>query len=207
MINRKELKDLAKKQIQGNVGMFFVCYFLISIMIGAGASVIFGAFLLTPPFTLALVIISQNLVKGEKPKIENIFDGFKENGFERSLILYLLVYVYTLLWSLVFIIPGIIKGLSYSMSFYILQDNPDMTPTEAIEERKRITYGHKWEIFVLYLSFIGWYLLVPFTFGAILIYLIPYVQMTNVNYYNKLKEIQKKEEPKKKTKKVEKEEK
>ena len=187
MINREELKNLAKKQIDGNIGILFLCCLIISVLIAIGTSVVLGAFILTPPLSLSLVMIFQNLAKGKKPEVEKIFEGFKDKGFERSIILFVLVYVYTFLWSLLFVIPGIIKGLSYSMSLYILAENPDMTASEAIEESKRIMDGHKWELFVLELSFIGWYLLASLTFGIVLVYLIPYQRMTLVNFYNKIK--------------------
>lgn len=193
MISRKEIKDLAKKQIEGNLGALFLCYLIVMLIVGASSFTFIGPIVLAPVFTLSFSMIHLNLVKGKVPEIANIFDGFKEKGFENSIILWLLIYVYTFLWSLLFIIPGIIKGLSYSMSYYILIDNPQMTPMEALKESQRITYGHKWELFVLQLSFILWNLLIPLTFGLISIYLAPYMQMTNVNFYNKIKNIKEKE--------------
>ena len=191
MINRKEIKDLAKKQIEGNIGSLFVCYLIVMLITSASSFTFIGPILLTPVFALSFSMIHLNLVSGKTPEISNIFDGFKEKGFETSVILGLQIYVYTFLWSLLFIIPGIVKELSYSMSYYILVDNPQMTPTEAIKESQRITYGHKWELFVLKLSFILWSLLIPLTFGLISVYLVPYMQMTYVNFYNKIKNIKK----------------
>ena len=59
--------------------------------------------------------------------------------------------------------------------------------TEALNESKRIMVGHKGELFVLYLSFIGWALLAIPTFGLICIWLLPYMKMTTVNFYNAIK--------------------
>ena len=47
--------------------------------------------------------------------------------------------------------------------------------------------GHKMELFVLDLSFIGWYLLCVITFGIAFIWVAPYIQATKTNFYNKIK--------------------
>ena len=73
------------------------------------------------------------------------------------------------------------------MGMYILAEHPEMTSMEALNESKRIMVGHKGELFILYLSFIGWALLAAPTFGLIYIWLIPYVRMTTTNFYNSIK--------------------
>ena len=105
---------------------------------------------------------------------------------EACIVLNLLIIIFTFLWSLLFVIPGIIKGISYSQSYFILAENPDMTASEALNESKRIMDGHKWEYFVLQLSFLGWTILASFTFGILFIWLVPYMECTLVNYYHKL---------------------
>ena len=49
-----------------------------------------------------------------------------------------------------------------------------------------ITKGHKWDLFILSLSFIGWALLVPLTGGILYFWLMPYMNMTYVNAYHSL---------------------
>ena len=95
--------------------------------------------------------------------------------------------LFTFLWSLLFVIPGIIKALSYSMSTYILAENPGMPALEAIERSKKMMDGHKADLFVLGLSFIGWALLGSITLGIAYIWIIPYVSTTYVNFYNQIK--------------------
>ena len=87
---------------------------------------------------------------------------------------------------MLFVIPGIVKGLSYSMAHYVLADHPEMTARQALNESKRITQGHKGELFVLNLSFLGWQILASFTFGILYIWLIPYMQATVANFYRSL---------------------
>lgn len=74
------------------------------------------------------------------------------------------------------------------MAPYILAENPEMTAKEAIEKSKQITNGHKFDLFVLELSFILWMLLTVFTFGIAGIYVIPYMSATTANFYNLIKE-------------------
>ena len=50
----------------------------------------------------------------------------------------ILMSLFTTLWSLLFIIPGIIAAYSYSMTLYILLDNPDMKVMDAIKKSKEI---------------------------------------------------------------------
>ncbi|NTV89393.1 MAG: DUF975 family protein [Clostridiales bacterium] len=63
------------------------------------------------------------------------------------------------LWFLLFVIPGIVKGYAYSMVPYILSENPNVGAKRAIKISNDMTYGHKVDMFVLDLSFIGWFLL------------------------------------------------
>ncbi|MGN1411302.1 MAG: DUF975 family protein [Oscillospiraceae bacterium] len=95
--------------------------------------------------------------RNQSPSLATIFDGFAHAG--KVILLSLLVTVKTLLWSLLLIVPGIIKAYSYSMSFYLLHDHPEWTPSQCIEESQRIMNGNKGNLFELQLSFIGWAIL------------------------------------------------
>lgn len=185
-MNRVEMKMAAKQQIKGNIGMLFVCTLIIGAISAAANMIpIVGSLLVTPSLTLGLVIIYLGLADGENVELSALFAGF--NQFAQALVLFLLVGIFTFLWSLLFVIPGIIKGLSYSMAFYILAENPGMTGLEALNESKRIMNGHKAELFVLKLSFILWFLLCMVTCGLAMIYVYPYMEATNVNFYNTIK--------------------
>ena len=164
-MNRAELKAAAKEQIKGNIGMLFLCGLIIFgialacafiPMVGGVAS-----FLVTPPLSLGVCMIYLGLTEGKKAEVGTLFQGFQ--SFGKSIWLTILVAVFTFLWTLLLYIPGIIKGLSYSMAFYVLADNPEMTAREALRESKEIMHGHKWELFVLQLSFILWMILGLFT--------------------------------------------
>jgi uncharacterized membrane protein len=180
MASRKELKSRAKEQIRGNIGMLFVC----SLVLGLIASTMIGAFFV-PALSLGMVMIYFGLIAGKKPELNTLFCHSSLVG--RVLWLGILQGFFTSLWSLLFIVPGIIKALSYSMASYILAENPQLTAREAMNESKRITKGHIGELFVLSLSFFGWYMLTALTFGIAMIYAAPYIGATKTNYYRELR--------------------
>lgn len=109
------------------------------------------------------------------------FDRFKD-GFLQSFLRGL----YITLWSLLFIIPGIIKSFSYAMTPFIMAENPDMTAKEAIEASKQIMDGHKGELFMLDLTFIGWELLAALTLNIGYIFLNPYKNAAYTAFYKNL---------------------
>ena len=113
--------------------------------------------------------------------------AFNNTNFMRFVSTYFMMQLFIFLWSLLLIIPGIVKSFSYAMTPYILKDHPEMNWKEAITESRRMMDGHKGELFVLYLSFIGWLILTCLTFGILAIYVTPYMQMTVTDFYRSLK--------------------
>ena len=189
MINRLELKTLAKEQIKGNVGILFVIM-LIAVGITLVASYVpifgfFATFVLTPAFELSIMMIYLDMTHGIKPVVSRVFDGFYD--LWSVVKLYLISGLFIFLWSLLFVIPGIIKAFSYSMAPFILAENKGMPALEAIRRSKAMMEGHKTDAFVLYLSFIGWMLLTYVTFGLSLIWVGPYIIATYTNFYNRIK--------------------
>ena len=91
--------------------------------------------------------------------------------------------VFIFLWSLLLIIPGIIKSYAYRMVPYILADNPNIGAREAITLSNEMTKGHKFNMFVLDLSFIGWYLLGSLALGVGVLFVMPYENATNAELY------------------------
>ena len=114
--------------------------------------------------------------------------------FLGSLLIGLLQVVWVSLWMLLLVVPGIVKGLAYSQARLIYRDAIDAGQpigyTEAVTRSRQLMYGHKWEFFVLLLSFLGWWLLEMITFGLASIWVIPYRTMTLANFYLKLTEEQ-----------------
>ncbi len=96
--------------------------------------------------------------------------------------------LFIFLWSLLFVIPGLIKIYSYRMVPYILADDPTIGGKDAITLSRQMMNGHKWNAFVLDLSFIGWELLSVLTAGLLgLFYVKPYEAATGAELYKVLK--------------------
>ncbi len=91
--------------------------------------------------------------------------------------------LYNFLWYLLLIIPGVVKKYAYSMVPYILADNPQMEHQEAIQLSKDMTLGHKLDMWVLDLSFLGWYLLGLILCGLGGIFVNPYYESTRAELY------------------------
>lgn len=186
--SRGELKQEALQQLKGNWGKA-VAVALIVMAVGILISLVpkvgdLIQFIVAGPLTLGMVAFFLRLIRREPYEVQDIFSGFTR--FVPSFLLYLLSAVFVFLWSLLLIVPGIIAGLRYAMSFYIMNDHPELTAMEAIERSKQMMYGHKWRYFVLQLSFIGWGLLCVLTLGIGLLWLIPYMAATTANFYEDL---------------------
>ena len=123
--------------------------------------------------------------KGTLPEAGALFAPFKQ--YARTVGAVLLVFVYTLLWTLLLVIPGIIKAYSYSMTFYILRETPEMTAGDAITASQKMMDGPKMDLFLLSLSFIGWAILASITFGIGYLWLIPYIYTAYAAFYETLK--------------------
>lgn len=91
--------------------------------------------------------------------------------------------LYILLWTLLFIIPGIIASYNYALTDYILAENPELTTKEALELSKKMMYGHRFRLFCLEFSFIGWAFLCVLSLGIGLIWLLPYTEAAKAAFY------------------------
>jgi len=134
-------------------------------------------------FGAGFLIFIFNTVKNAGAVYGNLLDGF---GLAGKLILLALVEgLFIFLWSLLFVIPGIIAAYRYRMAKFLLLDNPDLGVMDCIRTSKQMMAGHKWECFVLELSFIGWALLagLPYIGYAVMIWTAPYINTTMVLYY------------------------
>ncbi len=95
--------------------------------------------------------------------------------------------IFIFLWTLLLIIPGIIKSYSYAMTPYILEENPELTANEAIDRSRYMMRGHKFDLFWLQLSFIGWFLLALLTAGIGFFWFIPYYETSQSAFYEEVK--------------------
>jgi len=207
MLTRKELRAAARNELSGFWTMPVLAtlvYFLINSLCGVpsvlstafptNADVIVGfssaycviSILVILPLSYGFYLCFLKFLRGSKEDtVERMFDGFKTYG--RALGVVILQSIFTILWTLLLIVPGIIKAFAYSMSVYISHDHPELSANECIDRSVDMMKGHKWELFVLYLSFIGWFILCLPTFGIGFLWLIPYVNVTVSKFYEELK--------------------
>ncbi len=211
MATRKELKQMAKDQL-GNalfqtnwltmVVVFLVYEAIISLVGGSygGASGenrsaiarTFSSFL-----SIAYLVISgpreyglnRTMVnaakKNQRADFADLITGFKESMAD-AIILGVMTKIFIVLWTLLLIIPGIIKSYAYSMASFIQQDSKNKDWNYCIKESMKMMNGHKWDLFVLDLSFFGWYIVGLLCLGVGVLWVTPYHQMTRANFYLEL---------------------
>lgn len=212
-VTRKELKDNAKQSLRGNWGqaiiVFLITAIIVGIFTGAGHWLdetyinydginIFYQFA-SPIGSILLWIgsfigLSRNIAflelrddqKEEKPYMA-AFSVFTENRFGPELINFVLVSIFTFLWTWLLIIPGIIKAYSYSMTPYIVKDmvasDKQVGATDGLNASKELMKGHKMNLFIFDLSFLGWNILAAITCGIGYLWVTPYYQTAKANFY------------------------
>lgn len=190
MKRAKELRAAAWEKKKGRWGMLALVFFIYSLIMAACAAlsyVVVGAvavLLLSGPLMLGFTMVCLAVSRRQGASLSKLFEGFSRFG--DSLVLFLLMDIFIFLWSLLLVIPGIIKMYSYSMSWFVLHDRPDLTGNEA---RKRSIYlmrGHKWRLFCLDFSFLGWYLLSALTLGILAFWITPYHMTARAEFYQEL---------------------
>lgn len=190
-MSRSELKALAKKQLGGGIFqsawlLALVACLIVSAINSVASSIIVGALIVFGPLTYGLSYVFLKQARDNQPmELGDVFKGFTDD-FGGTLLLGLLQTVFILLWSLLFIIPGIIKSYAYAMAFYIKVDNPSYGWSECLKASTAMMKGHKMELFVLDLSFLGWYIVGALCLGVGTLWVAPYHSATHAQYYRSL---------------------
>jgi len=126
------------------------------------------------------------LKQGENTLTENMFRIATKNYWHKVWGGFLMG-LFIALWSLLLVIPGIVKAFSYAMTPFILEENPELSANEAIDRSRAMMKGHKFDLFWLMLSFIGWYILCFFTLGIGFLWLAPYQETAIAAFYEDVK--------------------
>ena len=186
------LMQMARESLKGKWAQAVGTYLVYIVVVGAfsGTSRVLPltgivSLILAGPMFLGITIFSLSLARNQDARIEQIFNGFY--NFGKALGAYLLMLVFILLWSVLLVIPGIIAALSYSMTFYIIADDPSVGAMEAIDKSKIMMAGYKWKYFCLMLRFLGWALLCILTLGIGFLWLMPYMQVSVAKFYDDVK--------------------
>ena len=188
-----EYRRLGREALKGNWG-----YGIILMLLGVIISVIITSITGLFSFAISLIIVPSTYIAFLKlidgKKISNYFSALFSSCVSKKFgpitLNYLLSQIFTFFWSLLFVIPAFIKIYSYFQAIYIANDlveaGETVSPTQAISESRKLMNGHKWELFLLHLSFIGWGFLCVLTFGIGFLWLVPYIHATNASYYRQL---------------------
>lgn len=142
--------------------------------------------IISGPTSVGYAKFNLNLVDNNLPQFRDLFWGF--NYFGKTVAMQLLRILYIFLWTLCFIIPGLIAQFKYALAPYLMAENPEMSPNEAISESKRLMDGEKWRLFCLEFSFIGWYFLCLLTLGIGFLWLRPYKEAAYAAFYREIKD-------------------
>lgn len=187
-----ELRARARASLRGNWGKAIgglVILGLISVVLNLLNEVpalgLIASLLVGGALGLGATSFYLGIARGANPPVSDVFSGFK--NFVNAFVLYLLMGIFVFLWTLLLIVPGIIASFRYSMAYYIMKENPDISPLDAIRQSKELMAGHKWRFFVLNLTFIGWALLAILTLGIGYLWLAPYIYVTQAHFYDDLK--------------------
>lgn len=143
-------------------------------------------FILSPLMLGYIVSFNRLYVDGDSALTSNLF---KEtfSGYLRNVWGMFLMNILIVLWTLLLVIPGVIKAFSYAMTPYILKDYPELSANQAINLSRKMMKGHKLDLFLLNLSFLGWFLLCLLTCGIGFVWFMPYVQTANAIFYQDVK--------------------
>lgn len=185
----QELRDRAWNSLTGKYWSLIIMLLVFALISGAAGSFTMGLLsLLTLPMGYALSVAFLNVSRTQcNPQLESMFTVYRDN-FLKAFLVPLLQGLFVFLWSLLFVIPGVIMAYAYSMAIYVANDNPELSAMDAIRKSRELMNGHKWDLFVLDLSFIGWIFLCLLTCGIGFFFLAPYIEMAHVEFYRELTE-------------------
>ena len=181
-----EMKVAAKAQLNCKWLLTTGVLVVGALILSAVSFTIIGSLLLIGAIEFGYCAYLITVTRNKDSDFGKLLSGF--NRFGDVCITGILKWLFTGLWSLLFVIPGIVKSYSYAMTMYIMQDHPELSGNDAITKSRQMMDGHKFDLFILDLSFIGWDLLGALTFGILIIFYVePYRQVTRTNFYEQLR--------------------
>lgn len=127
---------------------------------------------------------NMKLVSGAPAGFSDLFSEFGRLG--TCLAMQLVKTVLIAVGMLLFVVPGVILTYAYAMAPYILAEHPDYTGIQALRESRMMMRGHKWRLFCLQISFIGWAILAGLTCGIGVLWLTPYTEASTAIFYLEL---------------------
>ena len=187
LTSNSDLMLRARASLKGKWGAAIgisVVYFLISAVAGSSNFIRILGLIIGGPMAVGYHAVFLSLVRNRELKFGQLFEGF--SCFLNALGAYLLMIVFIVLWTLLLIVPGIIAALSYSLTMFIIADNPSMDALAAIRKSKEMMYGNRWRLCCLGGRYTGWFLLGIITCGIGFIWIVPYMMAGFAHFYQDL---------------------
>ncbi len=136
--------------------------------------------------------VAQNVLawtRGENVnKWKVLFGGFSSaKTYFKQVGTTVLCYILCALWAILLIVPGIIKAIGYSFYPFIMRDEPDLSVWQTLKKSDEMLKGYKGKLVLMYLSFIGWFIVGAFTFGILYVWLTPYVMTSKTMFYDEVR--------------------
>ena len=141
---------------------------------------------------ICVAVICGTVFASDSEFFKNLIDGLKIGNDTGSALLLIFAIILAFLAivltiGLIVMVPYSIIISKYAMTIYIMNEQPNLTPTQCIGESKRIMNGNRLDYFIFKLSFLPWFILGCITGGLALIYVIPYYKLAITNYYHNIK--------------------
>ena len=144
--------------------------------------------LIVTPLSYALLNACLQMVRGsEQSMTSNMWGNLKGNYVSYLTAGVLVAVLVSLLGLVTFGIGAAILSYAYRMVPLLLNDYPEMSIKDALKTSRQMMKGQKWNLFVLDLSFIGWYLLGIITLCIGYLWLTPYQSTAVAHFYEDLK--------------------
>ena len=198
-MNRKNIKMQALKMLENNVWniwkpilvivfiliIFEILFSYINFDSELAESIVYLILfsLITSQLFVGFSFYMLNLIRGNNFAISNFFCFYK--SFITIFIINLIVQIFFMFGLFFFIVPAVIVMLCYSFVNYVFADG-EKDVIDALRSSRELISGYKFKYLKFILSFTGWFLVVLCTFGTAVIFVLPYISLSNALYYDKL---------------------
>jgi uncharacterized membrane protein len=197
MENKQIMKE-AKESLKGKWGISIaVCLTagmisILAVLLGGylinedwGGNIL--SLLITPPLGVGLALFFLNVYDGGNLEMKTLFNPFKEVWLN-SVLAYFMMIVIVSVGTILFIIPGIIATLMFSQVLYIIAEDKEIDPYNALVKSKQMMEGNKWKLFKILLRILLLAIGCILTLGIGFIWLAPYQNAVYAKFYKVIKE-------------------
>lgn len=154
-------------------------------ILGVAGCTYIGELLIYGPLAFGYTLYIMCVTDTHRSDFNLLFKGFERFG--QTLVAGLLVSLAVSVGISFLIVPGLILACGFSMTFFIMADNPEISGIDAMQQSWNMMRGYKWDFFLFNLRFIGWLLLSLITCGILMLWVAPYMTAAQLRYYRRLR--------------------